>query len=116
MDKRLTPIVLIASVFGCLALLIVLAGLLFMAAHWSSGQSGKPDYVMWDENSPESLRGPVDARVAPRIILNGERIDGTCEYFLGLAFTPDGRSTYGRTIREEPAECRKVVEVWTGPR
>ena len=105
----------LAAVFGCLALLIVLVAFLFMVAYWLSGQSGKPDYVIWDENSPENLRGPVDVKAAPRIILHGERIEGACQYFLGLGFTPDGLSTYGRTVREEPEECLKVVEVWTGP-
>ena len=105
----------IAAVFGGIALFMVLAAVMFMATFWFLGQSGKPQYVVWDQTAAEIVNGPALAKVAPRIILRGERIEGACKYFLGLGITPDGLSTHARTVREEPEECRKVVEVWTGP-
>ena len=108
-NRRGLIISVIVVVFGCMALSMVLAAVMFMATFWFLGQSGKPRYVVWDEAATASRSGPPAARVGPRIILRGERIDEACKYFLGLGITPDGLSTHARTVREEPDKCRKVV-------
>ena len=54
-------------------------------------------------------------RVAPRIIIRGQKVDGGCDYFLRLGVAEDGLSTHARTVEEDQGDCKKVIEVWTVP-
>ena len=95
---------------------MVLVALMFLATSWYLGLSGKGQSVEWDEAVSQSPEANSLNRVAPRIIIRGENVDGNCDYFLRLGITPDGFSTHARAVEEDTAECRKVVEVWTEPK
>ena len=113
--KRGFTLAMIAAVFGGIALLIVFAGLMFIATFWFLGESGRGGSVEWDEAASQ-MREPEDPdRVAPRIIIRGQKVDGGCHYFLRLGITEDGVSTHARTVEEDRGDCKKVIEVWTAP-
>ena len=114
--RRGFVISLIAAVFGGISLLIVVAGIMFIATSWYLGLSGRGESVEWDEPVSETGGASSPTRIAPRIVIRGKNIDGNCEYFLRLGVTADGYSTHARAVEEYTAECRKVVEVWTEPK
>ena len=113
--RRRFILAMIAAFFGGIALLIVFAGLMFIATLWFLGESGRGESVEWDETASQSQESEVPDRVAPRIIIRGQKVDGGCHYFLRLGITEDGVSTHARTVEEDRGDCKKVVEVWTAP-
>ena len=99
------------TVIGGIVLCWVVAAVMYVGILWFAGTFGKGQLLHWDDVFPTSLVGGGESRNAPRVVIRGEKIDGGCSFYQGLASSPGISAVETRTVWQDHNTCEKEMEI-----
>ena len=99
------------TVIGGIVLCWVVAAVMYLAIIWSAGTFGKGQQAHWDDVFPLGFVGGSEFKNPPRVVIRGEKIDGGCSFYQGLASSPGVSSVETPTVWQDYNTCEKEMEI-----
>ena len=99
------------TVIGGIVLCWVVAAVMYLAIFWSAGTFGKGHSARWDDVFPVGFFGGREFKNPPRVVIRGDKVDGSCSFFFGMSGSPGISSIRTHTVWVDRDTCEQEMEI-----